>query len=402
METRQRQIHAIEANRYSVFTMPKRSIDATATAGEAPAGLDRPMKATTRTHSENQERAYIAASRRADRSIEARVQSARMASDIHKRRTGKGFKVSEEIVLKEEMYEEEEDDLPRQYRAFTAGLQGSELRQRAGMYVTTQVAMHVLAREQEVNKAFAEAYPGMEGMNRRMSESRYWQGVQQQQQHQQGQQGQQQQPQFPSPYQQRHSIAVPPQSTAPQSSTGPVGSPVARHASMDSTMSPPGLTTGSAPTDSSDETTPTPDFADRMFQSPTTATSQIDPALSMGNLAQGGDSSIFTTELPQEIKDLAAFNNASFDFSNASSSFLFGGDGTGNDAFSNIDFGVTGQNDLVGDKSAAAIDDYFSLAAHPGQAQPGQGSAAGTPGGNVDTETWNSLFDFDQGELSQV
>lgn len=57
---------------------------------------------------QNQERAYIAASRRTDRSLEARYQSALMASAIHKKRTGKGFRVTHEIVQSEDMYEEEE------------------------------------------------------------------------------------------------------------------------------------------------------------------------------------------------------------------------------------------------------------------------------------------------------
>lgn len=75
--------------------------------------MDKPQSKTGRSHEENQERAYIAASRRSDRSLEARVQSARMASDIHRKRTGKGFKITEEIVQKEEMYEEEDDDVSR-------------------------------------------------------------------------------------------------------------------------------------------------------------------------------------------------------------------------------------------------------------------------------------------------
>ncbi|KAK3329291.1 hypothetical protein B0H66DRAFT_526680 [Apodospora peruviana] len=67
---------------------------------------------TGRTHLENQERIYIAASRRGDHSIEARVALARMASKIHKWRTGKGFRITHEIVMNEEMYEEEEDVIP--------------------------------------------------------------------------------------------------------------------------------------------------------------------------------------------------------------------------------------------------------------------------------------------------
>ncbi|KAF8424094.1 hypothetical protein EV426DRAFT_102519 [Tirmania nivea] len=78
----------------------------------------RPMK-TERTHEENQERAYIAASRRSDRSLEARVESARRASEIHKKRTGKAFRITEQDVMNEEMYEEEDDDLSA--RAYARG-----------------------------------------------------------------------------------------------------------------------------------------------------------------------------------------------------------------------------------------------------------------------------------------
>lgn len=79
----------------------------------------KPMR-TERTHEENQERAYIAASRRSDRSLEARVESARRASEIHKKRTGRSLRVREEDVMNEEMYEEEDDDLPMQFRRISA------------------------------------------------------------------------------------------------------------------------------------------------------------------------------------------------------------------------------------------------------------------------------------------
>lgn len=75
-------------------------------------GKGAPVK-TERTHEENQERAYIAASRRSDRSIEARVESARRASEIHERRTGKRLRVTEQDVINEEMYEEEDDLVQR-------------------------------------------------------------------------------------------------------------------------------------------------------------------------------------------------------------------------------------------------------------------------------------------------
>lgn len=51
-------------------------------------------------------RAYIAASRRSDRCLTARMQSARRASEIHQERTGRALRVTEAIVVAEEMYEE--------------------------------------------------------------------------------------------------------------------------------------------------------------------------------------------------------------------------------------------------------------------------------------------------------
>ncbi|KAI7171825.1 hypothetical protein D0869_13304 [Hortaea werneckii] len=98
---------------------------------------------TERTHEENQERAYIAASRRSDRSLEARVESARRASKIHKRRTGRLLRFTEQDVANEEMYEEEDDDLPMQYRRLTAHLQSQNLHfeRRLQAYVAQQVAM---------------------------------------------------------------------------------------------------------------------------------------------------------------------------------------------------------------------------------------------------------------------
>ncbi|KAG9242361.1 hypothetical protein BJ878DRAFT_175853 [Calycina marina] len=104
-----------------------------------------PAKAvkTERTHEENQERAYIAASRRSDRSLEARVESARRASEIHKRRTGRSLRVTEQDVINEEMYEEEDDDLPMQYRRLAAYLttNNADFNRRLNDYLTSHVAM---------------------------------------------------------------------------------------------------------------------------------------------------------------------------------------------------------------------------------------------------------------------
>lgn len=51
-------------------------------------------------------RAFIAASRRKDRSLDARVESAQRASSLHKKRTGRALYITREIVEKEAMYEE--------------------------------------------------------------------------------------------------------------------------------------------------------------------------------------------------------------------------------------------------------------------------------------------------------
>ena len=115
---------------------------------------------TERTHEENQERAYIAASRRSDRSLEARVESARRASEIHKRRTGRSLRVTEQDVINEEMYEEEDDDLPMQYRRLTAHLQtgNADFNRRLSAYLTNHVAMRS-ALEQSISNSYAQQYP---------------------------------------------------------------------------------------------------------------------------------------------------------------------------------------------------------------------------------------------------
>ena len=104
--------------------------------------------------------AYIAASRRSDRSLEARVESARRASEIHKRRTGRSLRVTEQDVVNEEMYEEEDDDLPVQYRRLTAHLQtgSADFNRRLSNYLTNHVAMRS-ALDQAITNAYAQQYP---------------------------------------------------------------------------------------------------------------------------------------------------------------------------------------------------------------------------------------------------
>ncbi|KIY02619.1 uncharacterized protein Z520_01084 [Fonsecaea multimorphosa CBS 102226] len=120
---------------------------------------EKPPK-STRTQEENQERAYIAASRRSDRTLEARVESARRASEVHKRRTGRALRITAEDVMNEEMYEEEGDDLPIQYRRLTAHLQTSsaDFNRRVAAYLTHQVAIRS-AIEQMARDPHGQ-YPG--------------------------------------------------------------------------------------------------------------------------------------------------------------------------------------------------------------------------------------------------
>ncbi|TQB76848.1 hypothetical protein MPDQ_006625 [Monascus purpureus] len=68
--------------------------------------LDLDITSVPRSREENQERAFIAASRRKDRSLDARLESANRASMLHKQRTGKALHITKEIVENEAMYEE--------------------------------------------------------------------------------------------------------------------------------------------------------------------------------------------------------------------------------------------------------------------------------------------------------
>lgn len=124
-----------------------------------------------RSHEENQERAYIAASRRTDRSLEARIQSARMASEIHKKRTGKSLRITESIVENEEMYEEEDGDLPR---FAVLGLRG-QMSATNPQHGNTATMSDLLAssdqnwRQNEVNQMFDQMFPHAHEHARRLS-----------------------------------------------------------------------------------------------------------------------------------------------------------------------------------------------------------------------------------------
>jgi hypothetical protein len=85
-----------------------------------------------------------------------------MASEIHKKRTGKGFKISEEIVMKEEMYEEDDDDLPHRLRNLGRHLTtgSAVMNHRVNAYLSNKVAMSQSVQHMEdVNRQFAEQFP---------------------------------------------------------------------------------------------------------------------------------------------------------------------------------------------------------------------------------------------------
>lgn len=75
--------------------------------------------------------------------MEARIESARRASEIHKRRTGRALRVTEQDVANEEMYEEEDDDLPRKFQGIPAHLKtaDAEYNKKLHAYLVSQSYM---------------------------------------------------------------------------------------------------------------------------------------------------------------------------------------------------------------------------------------------------------------------
>lgn len=362
--------------------MPKRSIDAS--NGGAP--IPRPQKKTERSHEENQERAYIAALRRTDRSIEARVQSARMASEIHKKRTGKGFKVSEEIVMREEMYEEEDDDLPRHFRALTAHLQTSspELNSRVNAYLTNQVALATLARAKEVDRMFAQHFPGASAVNHQLQQSVYYQGLQ-------GNNAA-----VPSsPYNGRSATPVSLSHARERSTSTARPTPSARHDSGDSNISyvhspgnfdnasPPTLSPG--PGSSIDSSTSTPQFTFSHHNG-----NLAPPPLFQSSSELSVHQSSFTSELSQEAKLFGGF-----DPNDPMTSQFLGGRGgfdmeqTQFDCSNDAAYVTQGSQQQQQTGPCSSMDYFQSLQPTSKLLHlPGQNSRIGTPGGG-EGDPWN-------------
>jgi hypothetical protein len=70
------------------------------------------------------------------------------------------LRVTEQDVVNEEMYEEEDDDLPMQYRRLTAHLQtgSADFNRRLSAYLTNHVAMRS-ALDQAITSSYAQQYP---------------------------------------------------------------------------------------------------------------------------------------------------------------------------------------------------------------------------------------------------
>ncbi|KAK5662567.1 hypothetical protein OQA88_8480 [Cercophora sp. LCS_1] len=379
---------------------------------------DKVPKKNERSHEENQERAYIAASRRSDRSIEARLQSARMASEIHKKRTGKGFKITEEIVRKEEMYEEEDDELPRHYRALTAHLHTSSptMNHRANAFVTSQIAAATLAREIEINRQFAEQFPNVPSVSGHLTQAMYAQPVHPD-------------PNSLHPYQQGFHFGSPPpvgyhprhrsQSLAqiaprpqPQPQPQPQASyaqyhhqnPMARHASFDDPV--PALTPGSGRTHtpSSAGTPPLFQTDELQFRGQSTSALPVDPSLGLSTTF----GSSFTSELANNAKDMV-----NIDPTDPTTQYLLGltdgGELAGSDAtsmvwstdFSPRDIPIPSSEQQHFEPLAPEPSDALDITqAIREESFPLQeGSRVSTPGCSVNSDSWKEWLADDEAEF---
>lgn len=364
--------------------MPKRSIDES-NIDAATAVPDRVVqRKTERSHEENQERAYIAASRRADRSIEARVKSAQMASEIHKRRTGKGFKISEKIVRAEEMYEEEEDDMPRSYRMLAAHLQTNspEMNYRVNAFLANRVAIASMVaglrnedwQQNPINKLFAEQFPNADKHAQAMSRnnSTYYGAVAGQamsptSSHREGSVSSAMSPAFgPINYQA--------QEYAPHSRSHSVEmSPANGHANE--------MTPTSVSPIQADQYPPPPQNASVFSPEP-----MVDPPLFPAD-AGGNPDNYFTAELPQEVKMMAG---PGIDMNDPMASLFMGGDAVGPYYTDENAYPPLKTDPAV--SMSLAQDDLYSGLHDPNVANLNAG---------VGDTTWDSCIDWDNNDITQ-
>lgn len=311
-----------------------------------------------------------------------------MASDIHKKRTGKGFKISEEIVVKEEMYEEEEDDLHRQYRALAADLRtsSSDINYQPSAYPTNQEAIASLIRQQEVNRIFAEQFPNAARISQQLTQTAYHQTLQQE---------------TADASSRRTSMPSDPPSPSPHQS------------SVDTILSPPGLTSasGSSRSTGTPESHLTPTF--------TEAQTVADVPLSVTGLPidlsgpiylPGPVSSPLTAEQSAETELLP-----NIDMSNMLATVSLRGELVGSDGMCFTNYAKTVGTTLCDPVArisvatipaveenapppAAAAENYSCASLQPANKHfslHSQRSTVGTPGGGAGDE-WESWINTDQ------
>ncbi|KAJ8127016.1 hypothetical protein O1611_g6621 [Lasiodiplodia mahajangana] len=315
-----------------------------------------------------------------------------MASDIHRKRTGRGLKVSEEIVLKEEMYEEMEDDMPRSYKYLAAHLQtdSPELNNRVSAYLASQTAMATMAKYNEINKMFSEAFPRAASFSHQTQNSLYMAPL----------------------MNKRHSSP-----SIPVPATSPI-SPTSRHHSI-STQSH-SSATDRLMSDASLSHTPTTVTAPTPDLSPATTSSDVmDPASTPYQMPQSAfpdlpldpqltqqATSSFTSELPNEVKMMANIDV------NDPMAIYFSGDGA-QSAFAMSDKycgGVTlmpqlDSGDLDDHSREKPLNEYCETffptldtipTEYPETIPPDIFGQLGTPGcGGPAADNWESFVDFD-------
>jgi hypothetical protein len=314
-----------------------------------------------------------------------------MASEIHRRRTGRGLKVTEEIVIKEEMYEEEEDDLPRQFRHLTRHLQtnSSSMNHRMNAYITTQAAMATMARYNEINKLFSESFPAaatyQQQPQQQLNQSMYMAPLTV---------DAQVSPTSPT----MHSPSTQTDAGSVQSQFGSLDRRVSAvsstpNISNSSTSSPPALSPASGSVE-------TPESRATPYQTPVQAFPSLDPQI------QDNSTSPFTSELPNEVKFLGMAN---VDPTDPMATYFYGGNLSAYQMF--------GQHPAQASEASAVPQKPVPMAQLPSELQsPLESieqhdevlfspldafnshfesfSRMGTPGAGMTDGAWDSMIDF--------
>ncbi|KAI1880160.1 hypothetical protein JX265_001781 [Neoarthrinium moseri] len=309
-----------------------------------------------------------------------------MASEIHRRRTGRGLKVTEEIVIKEEMYEEEEDDLPRQFRYLTQHLQTNSpaMNQRVNAYVTTQAAMATMARYNEVNRLFSESFPTAAAYQQQLNSSVYMTPLMDNNNN--NAQFSPTSPTMPSPTTHGDS-SVFGMDRRISTATNASSTTTARGTSV---SSPPALSPGSA-------TLETPESRATPYQAPAQAFPNFDPQLNQ-------NTSSFTSELPNEIKMLGMAN---VDPSDPMAPFFFGGNPSAYQMFGQhpertkpeLSLHTSTIPEPAGDLASPqdSLEPFDESLFSPVESFTGHFdnfSTMGTPAGGLNENTWDNLIDF--------